>query len=50
MPGIQREGAVYSGGSKGVPQVPAPSMDQNFLNFMQFFWENLPNLYVGAPS
>ena len=36
---------------RGAPPAHAsPFTDQNFLNFMQFFWENLVNLYVGAPS
>ena len=34
----------------GAPGGPPPLTDQNFLNFMQFFGENLANLYVGAPS
>ena len=39
-----------SGESKGgLPwNAPTPT-DQKFLNYMQFFWENLTNVYIIAP-
>ena len=32
----------------GAPARPFPPTDQNFLNFIHFFWEILANLYFGA--
>ena len=44
---MKRDGSVAD--PRGAPPARPPT-DQNFLNFMHFFWENLANFYVGAPS
>ena len=41
-------GVHTSGGSKERRSRRSPPTDQNFPNFIQFFLENLANLYVGT--